>query len=1129
MSRLLIALLVATCAQAQNLVFTPAQPASATQSQFGGSATNQEGQTPSAPPLLLELLIRRPGTIPAFAQTSYRVRVTTSSSLRWVRIRRPNNDNTCPEIVDQSFNGEGPYVLPSNLTTEIQGFLIGNNNVKLCVYGILRSNFTSGAVPGNGYHHGMLQFAESSLSQTRITNYRVTGAVFPVYGFSIAPYPVDAGVQNSAAFTVSQSAIQQDEGKCSEADFTLSEPSYIDPNVTGFLTTQVTGVQKTQANIQFVINRAAMAGAVPGQVYGAIVQAVRRKTGESGQPTYCRPGVAADATILVTATDAPIEPPPPPESGLRVLSRGLPTGTVGRPYEGAQIVAADGTPPYKFFASSNLPPGITLSEGGSLGGTPSREGSFEISIYTIDSGGNQSPARTFSLVVNPERLDLPVVPLTPAVIGRDYSQRIEARGGTPPHRYVLSTNQRLPNGLTLTSDGMIQGRATIVQTVRFTVDVSDSSVTRLNARSEQFTLEVVESLPPRVNPQTLPSATLGQRYTQPLTASGGIEPLRFSVSGGNLPSNLSLTPEGVISGTPGQTGTFNFDVVVRDSAPTPVTSPAQRFTLMVSGTAVTVVSRTLPEATANRAYDQQTITATGGLPPYRFELAAGSSLPGDLSLSAAGVISGTPRTGGTYTLDLIARDSASPPQNSQPQRFTLVVRAASGATGTISASPNPLPLPAGISGGPISIRWRASGVQRVDIRVGSPEGPSMTGFVSNESSADTGDWVRNGMVFYLQNADGGESAGAARTIATTRVFFQAFLDRGPFRILSRSSNLPIEIAAASQSPNAAVQQNRRAGSEGALNQHFFLEAVDGGYYLMVARHSSKVLEVAPGTGAGAAVVQGPRRSGDEAQRQHWIAGRSVDALVFQNRLTGFALALPGPNADAGTALVQDTLTGDFGAPHQQFLLEQVAATGISGVLSLEANPLRLEGGASSGIARLRWSTTGVDRVQVRVNAPDGSPFEPDGPPNGGAATDSWASNGMTFFLVSGSTTLSQVTAFTTNSANRTVPAIDANVTLSAVPAACGTPAGVTAFPRTAAEVVHYFRVTDPLAPAFSGDRVIAEWIDPSGAIFQQSSVAAAGERCYSARLPIPTDRPGVWRVNRYWNEDLIATTTFTIQ
>ena len=55
----------------------------------------------------------------------------------------------------------------------------------------------------------------------------------------------------------------------------------------------------------------------------------------------------------------------------------------------------------------------------------------------------------------------------------------------------------------------------------------------------------------------------------------------------------------------------------------------------------------LPNATVGATYNQ-TVTASGGTAPYGYVI-AGGNLPAGLTLSAAGVLSGTPTAGGSFT------------------------------------------------------------------------------------------------------------------------------------------------------------------------------------------------------------------------------------------------------------------------------------------------------------------------------------------------------------------------------------------------------------------------------------------------------------------------------------------------
>ena len=72
--------------------------------------------------------------------------------------------------------------------------------------------------------------------------------------------------------------------------------------------------------------------------------------------------------------------------------------------------------------------------------------------------------------------------------------------------------------------------------------------------------------PPSITTSSLPGGTVGVPYSQALAATGGTTPYTWSVSSGSLPTSLSLSSGGVISGTPSVAGTFSFVVEVTDAS-----------------------------------------------------------------------------------------------------------------------------------------------------------------------------------------------------------------------------------------------------------------------------------------------------------------------------------------------------------------------------------------------------------------------------------------------------------------------------------------------------------------------------------------------------------------------------------
>ncbi|MEB2844730.1 IPT/TIG domain-containing protein [Endobacterium cereale] len=85
--------------------------------------------------------------------------------------------------------------------------------------------------------------------------------------------------------------------------------------------------------------------------------------------------------------------------------------------------------------------------------------------------------------------------------------------------------------------------------------------------SDPATVTITVTAPVLVlNPVTgaLPSGVNGIFYNQSFTATGGTDAYSFMISGGALPSGLTLSPAGVLSGTPTAAGSSTFQVTATD-------------------------------------------------------------------------------------------------------------------------------------------------------------------------------------------------------------------------------------------------------------------------------------------------------------------------------------------------------------------------------------------------------------------------------------------------------------------------------------------------------------------------------------------------------------------------------------
>jgi hypothetical protein len=172
----------------------------------------------------------------------------------------------------------------------------------------------------------------------------------------------------------------------------------------------------------------------------------------------------------------------------------------------------------------------------------------------------------------------------------------------------------------------------------------------------------------------LPNATPNANYRATLQALGGVGTLTWSLAKGALPTGLSLSSSGVITGDPTVSGTSTFTVQVTDSSAVPGGSTSAQAQLSLTVVTVVTISTTaFPAGTEGITY-LAGINASGGTPPYTWSLSTGSLPPGLMMQPGSGVISGSPTSPGNFTFTVAATDS-SPTQQTQTQSLTIAIGA----------------------------------------------------------------------------------------------------------------------------------------------------------------------------------------------------------------------------------------------------------------------------------------------------------------------------------------------------------------------------------------------------------------------------------------------------------------------
>ena len=155
-----------------------------------------------------------------------------------------------------------------------------------------------------------------------------------------------------------------------------------------------------------------------------------------------------------------------------ITTNSLPSGLLNTPYS-TSLQAVDGFPPYLWsLKSGTLPPGLSLSTGGLISGTPTAYG---ISNFTVQVADAQMQTATANLSITIQQappLYITTSYLSDGTQGAPYNASLMATGGVLPYTWSLAAGS-LPAGLFLSTSGAITGTPTTQGTSQFTVQVTD--------------------------------------------------------------------------------------------------------------------------------------------------------------------------------------------------------------------------------------------------------------------------------------------------------------------------------------------------------------------------------------------------------------------------------------------------------------------------------------------------------------------------------------------------------------------------------------------------------------------------------------------------------------------------------
>jgi hypothetical protein len=281
----------------------------------------------------------------------------------------------------------------------------------------------------------------------------------------------------------------------------------------------------------------------------------------------------ADEVVYSLVVNAPTCPE------ITVSPSSLAEGTAGEFYGPVQFHASGGTGPYTFKDKGSLSgTGLVLLASGILSGTPVVSGPVEFAVTATDAAECKG-GQPITLFINPRVCpDILLQPssLPAATQNVAYGPVLGTvtHGVRPYVRIDASPSPPYLGGITFTSDTstgtfLFSGTPTATGNINVTVTATDADLC-----TDEAVYSLVVNAPScptiAVSPASLPSGIADQHYGPiQFSASGGTGPYTFTDSGSLAGTGLTLTPDGVLSGTPIVIGIIDFAVTAIDTAGIP--------------------------------------------------------------------------------------------------------------------------------------------------------------------------------------------------------------------------------------------------------------------------------------------------------------------------------------------------------------------------------------------------------------------------------------------------------------------------------------------------------------------------------------------------------------------------------
>ena len=342
------------------------------------------------------------------------------------------------------------------------------------------------------------------------------------------------------------------------------------------------------------------------------------------------------------------------------------TKEVNTPIDSITIEATDNSGQVVTNKVNNLPEGVTFdSETNTISGTPTKVGSYPITVTTTDASGNKTTTNFTIQVVDTIKPTVTAINNQTKEVNTPIDS-ITINASDNSGQAVTNKVSGLPEGVTFDSEtNTISGTPTKVGSYPITVTTTDAEG---NITTTSFTIKVVDTTKPAV-------ATIKDQTKEVNTAIDSIKIEATDNSGQVVTNKVSGLPEGVtfdsetntISGTPTKVGSYPIVVITTDASGNKTET---KFTIEVVDTIKPMVTSIEDQSKeVNTPIDSITVEATDNSGQAVTNKVSG--LPAGVSFdSETNTISGTPTKVGSYPITVTTTDAEG---NETTTNFTIKV------------------------------------------------------------------------------------------------------------------------------------------------------------------------------------------------------------------------------------------------------------------------------------------------------------------------------------------------------------------------------------------------------------------------------------------------------------------------